>query len=85
MVGIGSQRMSPKFPLCPHGTPPGVLCPGLVSSAQERHGPVGVGPEGALKRLQGLETLGSGDRLGELGCLPGEDSFSEGEGGMASH
>ena len=26
-------------------SPPGVLCPALGPSAQERHGPVGAGPE----------------------------------------
>jgi len=30
-------------------TPLGVLCPGLEPSAQERHGPVGVGPEEATE------------------------------------
>lgn len=69
----GSQRIHPQFPLYLHGTSPGVLCPGLGSSAQERHGPVRVGPEEALKVLQGLEPLCSGARLGELGCSPGEE------------
>ncbi|CAM9299629.1 unnamed protein product, partial [Bubo scandiacus] len=31
--------------LCSGETPPGVLCPAPESSAQERHGPVGVGPQ----------------------------------------
>ncbi|GAB0190062.1 cAMP-dependent protein kinase inhibitor alpha [Grus japonensis] len=31
--------------LCSGGTPPGVLRPALEPSAQERHGPVGAGPE----------------------------------------
>jgi len=38
-------------------TPLGVLCPALESSAQDRHGPVGVGPEEATKMVRGLEHL----------------------------
>ena len=33
-------------------TPPGVLCPALESSAQEKHRPVGVGPEEVHKNDQ---------------------------------
>ncbi|PKU33958.1 rna-directed dna polymerase from mobile element jockey- hypothetical protein [Limosa lapponica baueri] len=36
------------LPLCSGGTPPGVLCPALESSAQEGHGPVGTGPAEGL-------------------------------------
>jgi len=33
-------------------SPPGVLCPAVESSAQERHGPVVVGPEEGHKNDQ---------------------------------
>ncbi|PKU39393.1 rna-directed dna polymerase from mobile element jockey- hypothetical protein [Limosa lapponica baueri] len=38
--------------LCYGETPPELLCPALESSAQERHGPVGVGPEEGHKNNQ---------------------------------
>jgi len=57
--------------LCSRETPPGVLCSALESSAQERHRPVGVGPEEGHKDNQKVEYLFYEEKLQKLGlfCL----------------
>ena len=59
-------------PLRSGETPPGVLHPALEPSAQERHGPVGVGPEDDRKQRAGRPLLrGKAETVGAV--QPGED------------
>jgi len=60
--------------LCSDETPPGVLHPALESSAQERHGPVGAGPDKGYKNhpRDGTPLLqGKAERVGAV--QPGEE------------
>ena len=73
--------------LCSGETPPGVLCPSLKPSAQDRPGAVGAGPEEAAKMIRRLEHLwGKAERVGfvqpEEGMAPGRpySSFQVPEG-----
>jgi len=51
---------------------PGVLCPSLKPSAQDRHGPVGAYLEEATEMIRGLEHLSCEKMLRELGLLSQE-------------
>jgi len=49
-VWSAGQEGDPAPLLCAGETSPGVLCPDVESSAQERHGPVGVHAEEGHKK-----------------------------------
>ena len=65
---VGSQTREGILPLCSAlvRPAPGVLCPALEPSAQNRHGAVGAGPDEATAVARGLEHLCCGERLREL-------------------
>jgi len=49
---MASRSREGILPFCSGETLSGVLCPALEPSAQERHGPVGAGPEEGHKNDQ---------------------------------
>jgi len=49
---VASRSREVILPLCSGESSPGVLRPALELSAQERHGPVGAGPEEGHKNDQ---------------------------------
>jgi len=51
---VAIRSMEVVLSLCSGESPPGVLDPALEASAQDRRGPVGVGPEEATKMIRGI-------------------------------
>jgi len=68
---VASRSREGILPLCSAllQPQPGVLCPALEPSAQDRRGPVGAGPEEATKMIRGIKNLSCEARLRELGLF----------------
>ncbi|PKU49141.1 hypothetical protein llap_583 [Limosa lapponica baueri] len=67
---VASRSREMILLLCSSGeTSPGLLCPALESSAQERHRPDERVQKRATKMIRGLERLYCEDKLGELGLF----------------
>jgi len=76
---VATRSRERILPICSGETSPGVLCPGLEPSAQDRHGPVGTGPEEATKMIRVLEHLSCEERLREFGLFSLEKRRLQGD------
>ena len=64
--GQQGERGDPALWLCAGESSPGILHPGVESSALERHGPIGERPEEGRRNDPRMEHLSSEDRQRRL-------------------
>ena len=68
------ERSDPTPLLCTAEVSPGVLCPGVEHSVQERHGPVGACPEkGHINDPRNVTSLLRGQAESAGAVQPGEE------------